>query len=390
MPCSNDFARNIIPVLLLLAMAGAEAADRRRPSSKPASRTAVAVDSAVLMSLINRIQKLEERLAALENTQPNAAGAASPPGSPDRPGMPPAQTASPRADRSGSDPSNPAAEPAREDLSRALERALLREGGLVLPPGVFELEPRLRYQHRSTNRLELASLAGQPQLSTADRKLDLLQAGLGVRVGMPWATQLEVFVPYASNRQRVAGAGAPAATETSSGFGNVEIGLTRQLYMQPGGLGLLGSVRWVGQDAADQFGSDVATGSSFRTLQGSLLFVTRRDPVVFFGGLSHAFNRERRIAGRLVDPGDSTGVRLGSIIALSPDTSLRLGLDVSRSRDIRLDSSAVAGSGTVLGEFSTGFSFVLTPRTLLGIEAGIGLTPASPDFRLGLSLPVRF
>lgn len=390
MPWSPGIARGIVLAGLLLAIAGAEAADRHRPSSKPAPPTALVVDRVMLVSLVNRLEALEARLAALENakattteTAPSSSAAATA-------GNLQTQQGLPHPGSAPSDSPQTAAELAKEDLSRALERALVREGGLVLPRGVFELEPRLRYEHRSTNRLELLSLGGQAQLAQVDRKLDLLQAGIGIRIGMPWATQLEAFVPYASNREHVAIAGGMAGTDNSSGFGNVEIGITRQLLMRPGGLGLLGSLRWVGQDAASQFGSAVATGSSFGALQGSLLFVMRRDPVVFFGGLSQSINRERRIDGRLIDPGDTTGLRLGSIVALSPDTSLRLGLDLSRSRDTRADSLSVAGSGLMLAEFSAGFSFALTPQTLLGIEAGIGLTPASPDLRIGVSLPVRF
>ncbi len=387
---SPGFVRSIVTSSLLMVLAGAGAADKHHSAARAIKRSTPAADAALLKSLAARLEALEQRLAALESV-PSAAASRPPSMSvPETPGMqrlsrPSLHTARPASDMPGA-----SEDPPGEDLSRALERALVREGGLVLPRGVFELEPRLRYQHRSTNRLEIVSLAGQPQVSQVDRKLDLLQVGLGIRIGMPWSMQLEAFVPYASNRERIAAIGGVAGTETASGFGNVEIGVTRQLFMQPGGLGLLGSLRWVGQDAASQFGSTVATGSSFSSLQGSLLFVTRRDPVVFFGGVSHAINRERRIAGSLVDPGDTSGLRIGSIIALSPDTSLRFGLDVSRSRDTRLDSAAVAGSGSVLAEFSAGFSFALTPRTLLGIEAGIGLTPGSPDFRIGLSLPVRY
>jgi hypothetical protein len=33
---------------------------------------------------------------------------------------------------------------------------------------------------------------------------------------------------------------------------------------------------------------------------------------------------------------------------------------------------------------------LLTRRTLLDVHLGIGLTPDAPDFRLRLSLPIRF
>ncbi len=290
-------------------------------------------------------------------------------------------------------------------MARALERALVREGGLVLPPGVVELEPRFRYQHRSTQQLELLQVGGQPAVAQVDRKLDQSQLTLGLRLGLPGSSQLELLLPYASHRMRTIvadgsasglgrgsgiGTGAIEVTNSVSGVGNIDIGWTKQWYTQPGGSGALVSLRVSEPVSADQASSSVAVGSSFRTLQGSLLFIHRVDPVVYVGGLSYAANLARRIAGVRIDPGDAIAMRAGALIALSPDTSLRLGLDLSRTRDTSIEGAVVAGSAAVLGEFSTGFSFVLTPRTLLGIEAGIGLTPRSPDFRIGLSLPIRF
>ncbi len=354
-----------------------------------ATPVAEAESTAQLLAVLQaQVAELQRRLAILEGSASQRAarpgdmvkaeGAASRPVNALLPRPPPQSGTSSKAE-----------EPANEDLSRALERALVREGGLVLPRGVVELEPRFRYQHRSTHRLELVAVAGQPQFAQVDRRLDAAQLSVGLRVGLPWASQLELFLPYASNRQRTVAMGSFSAVESAAGFGNAEIGLTKQLFADPGGFGLLASLRWVGQAAANP-DSELGPGSSFSSAQGGLLFVTRRDPVVYFGALSHSLNRGRRIAGAMVDPGNTTGLRAGALVALSPDTSLRLGLEFSRTADARLDSAVVAGSGKVQGEFSTGFSFVLTPRVLLGVEAGMGLTPDSPDFRVGLSLPVRF
>jgi hypothetical protein len=37
-----------------------------------------------------------------------------------------------------------------------------------------------------------------------------------------------------------------------------------------------------------------------------------------------------------------------------------------------------------------GLALVLSPRTLLDFRAAIGLTPSSPNFRIGVALPMRF
>ncbi len=401
-PLSPAISRTLVLFALLLATPVADA-ERRVPQRQMQWQMQRQIQQAMqaegdskaqlFAALQAQVAELQRRLAILEQsasqrtTRPgeSAIASAGPAAAPSAAVNAPPRRLPPESATS----SAAAAEPANEDLSRALERALVREGGLVLPPGVVELEPRYRYQHRSTNRLELVSIAGQPQVAQVDRKLDASQLSLGLRLGLPWSSQLELLLPYASNRQRTVAAGSFLSVESASGFGNTEIGLTKQLFTEPGGFGLLASLRWVGQADANP-DSTVAAGSSFGSVQGGLLFVTRRDPVVYFGALSHSLGQRRRIAGALIDPGNATGLRAGAIVALSPDTSLRLGFEFSRTADARLDSVVVAGSGKVQGEFSTGFSFVLTPRVLLGMEAGLGLTPNSPNFRVGLSLPFRF
>src|SRR5439155_175072 len=69
-----------------------------------------------------------------------------------------------------------------EDSNRALERALVRERGLLLSPGVYEIEPNFVYSH--TNIASAAFLR------------DSYGPGLALRAGLPWRSQLELTVPY--------------------------------------------------------------------------------------------------------------------------------------------------------------------------------------------------
>lgn len=149
-------------------------------------------------------------------------------------------------------------------------------------------------------------------------------------------------------------------------------------------------MQWRNAGTAEDFANPATTSSSFRTLQGALTVVKRRDPLVFYGTLSHAINYSRTINGLAIAPGNSTGLKIGSILAVSPDTSMRFSFELSRSGETSVNGAAVAGSNAVVGLFNTGFSFVLSPKALLGVEAGFGLTHNSPDFRLGVSLPIRF
>ena len=353
------------------------------PRTVPATEAhADAPVEARIAALLARIDALERRLAAIEGSAPVAAGP------PRRSGADPSAVAGAR----DAAVATAAAEPAtpQDDMARALERALVREGGLLLPAGAAEIEPRWSYLHRSSSGLELLQSAGQPQLARVDKRADAQQLAVGLRFGLPAQLQLDLLMPYASVRERFTAGGA-SSVDTMSGAGAREIGMSWQLWPGSAGTGAVASLRWSEPGSADfERAAVLPASSSFRSLQGSLLLVQRSDPVVFFGALSHADRQSRRIAGRLVDPGDVTGLRAGAIIALSPELSLRLGLDLGWSRDTRVDRVTAPGSGMVTAEFSTGFSLALTPQALLGVETGIGLTGASPDFRIGLSLPWRF
>ncbi len=339
------------------------------------SAAAAALDAqtaAIVADLQARIDALERRLAALERGRPPNDATV---------------TAASAAESAA------AAQPATtsDDMARALERALVREGGLLLPPAAVEIEPRWSYQHRSSRGLELLSIGGQPQLAQVERRSELQQAALGIRVGLPAQWQLDLLLPYASVRQRQTAIGSVSVADTVSGWGASEIGLNWQLRPVATGTGVIAALRWTepGSSAFDHAAA-VPLVSGFQSVQASVLFVTRHDPVVLVGALAYAMPRMRHIAGHTVDPGDIRSLRGSAIIALSPEISLRMGVDLSRAGSTRIDGVRNDASGGMSGEFSTGLSFALSPRLLLGIEAGIGLTPNSPDFRVGLSLPVRF
>jgi hypothetical protein len=99
---------------------------------------------------------------------------------------------------------------------------------------------------------------------------------------------------------------------------------------------------------------------------------------------------EDKGAGRIVDPGDQIGVNLSSILAVNSETSLSFGIELSFFGETDIDGQKVAGSNGLSGILELGVGTILTPSTLLSITAGMGFTEAAPDFRLAVSMPVRF
>ena len=254
-----------------------------------------------------------------------------------------------------------------DELSRALERTLVQQGGLLLPPGNFELQPEVSYAHWDKSR---GPLRHESTVS------------LSVRAGLPWDAQIQIRVPYV--RAVVAGASA-------TGLGDIDLSLSKQLAHEAGGWpGLIAALGWSARTGRDSFSGGAPTGSGFDVLSGDLTAVKRHDPLMFYGGVSYASAFSRRISGVDIKPGNSLGLRFGGVLAASPDIALNAGLSLGFVRPVGLNGQPVPDSDTVVGTFQLGIGTVLTRSVLLNISADMRLTGPVPDFRLTASLPVRF
>jgi hypothetical protein len=277
-----------------------------------------------------------------------------------------------------------------DEGARALERTLVRTGGLVLPKGTYELEPRLQYTYRSVVGLQIVTIGAASQIAPQDVSRNDLEASLGLRAGLPWSMQGEIRVPYVYAYEDRATVGVSRESEHASGWGDVELTLAKQfLDERRGRPAVLGSLSWKSVTGEHELGG-ISPGSGFPQLQAALTAVMRQDPLVFFGTASYAYVFERERSGSDVDPGDSIGIKLGAILAASPDTSLRVAFDYTRAGRARVAGASVAGSDATEGILELGLAALLGARALLDLELGIGVTPDAPDFRLRLALPMRF
>jgi hypothetical protein len=278
-----------------------------------------------------------------------------------------------------------------EEGERALERALARQSVLVLPRGAFELEPSIEYTYRgSTDALTLVDVAGTPSVARENAKRDRVETRLALRAGLPWAAHVEARIPYVFVREDRALAGQPAGTENESGAGDVELGITKQLVEEgPSRAGWLGSLNWKIPSGRFRTG-EPSPGGGFHALQGGITFVKRQDPMVFFGTGSYTYLRERRHQGVDIDPGNTLGLKLGAILAASPQTSIRGAFEVARGGRTSLDAVKVPGSDPVVATLQFGLGMLLTRRSLLDVQVSIGVTPDAPDFTVTAALPLRF
>ncbi|MGQ0653029.1 MAG: transporter [Betaproteobacteria bacterium] len=334
-------------------------------AAQPASR------DALIEELRRRIDVLEKRL----EDRP-----AAPPPAP----APPVKAAPPTPKPAASE------EAGREDEgARALERTLVRTGGLVLPRGRYEFEPRIEYSYRGSDQPRIVTVGGVAQIAQQDLTQNKLEASLGIRAGLPWSMQAEMRLPYVWLHENRAEGGI-GQSERRSGLGDVEIGLARQLAVEQGGRpAVLGSLNWKTTTGNNDPGR-LSPGSGFPQLQGTVTAVKREDPLVFFGAASYTAILERERSGSDVDPGDALTLKAGTILAASPETSLRAAFEVGRVSRTRIGGSSVAGSDATVGVLELGLATLASTRALLDIEIAIGLTPDTPDFSVRLALPIRF
>jgi hypothetical protein len=244
-----------------------------------------------------------------------------------------------------------------EESSRALERALVLQGGYVIPTKAAEIEPEITYFYSEPNGV----------------RRDIVRPTLTLRYGLPWAAELDVRVPYVAYDHL--GRMSPV-----SGLGDIDVALTKELIAERASVpALLVSARW--KSTSGRTGSTPPTGTGVDTVQASLTAVKRQDPIVFFGSVSYIAS----LGSGPFDIGDLAGIKLGVFLAATPDTSVFVDIDVTSSFSNENDPS-----GRLFGIADVGFLTILSRTTALNINAGFGFTPAAPDFRLTISLPIRF
>jgi hypothetical protein len=259
----------------------------------------------------------------------------------------------------------PVAESADEEFDRALERTLVREGALVLPPWSYELTPQFSYAH--WDKLQ------DPAVRNS------YSAALTVRMGLPWTSQISATLPYQYNQFRDG--------SSSSGLADAGFLFSKALLVESSWTpNLVGSIGWTSPTSlAGKTFSPIPYVSGF---QAGVTASKTFDPLVVFGSISYFSSMSHEIAGTRSNPNDILGARFGGSLAISPATSITAGFNLgylTQSPDF-----IVPGSDRILSSVDVGFSTILWKRTLLNVTGQFGLTGHVPDFRLIASIPVRF
>jgi hypothetical protein len=361
---------------------------------------------AKIRELEQRLDQLQQRLEKVEGRDAAPAAApAAPPAQTQVPSQPPAtQAASPTGTKYGAGEENRISD---EEIGLALQSTLLQKGAALLPPWTVQLIPELDYSYQRTNALAVVTAGGTAAVASQDTRSDLLGGSLALRLGLPWQSQAEVSVPYDYARTRVALNGVTTVQETKS-IGDVQVGLSKSLWKEspwlPGGLGTVtwktatghffnpfgGGLQGVGGLPLSTNAQRLSPGTGFQSLTGALSLNKREDPLVFFGSLGYTHNFTGQAARVDLDAGDVIGTSFGAALAASPATSISASLNLGFAGKSKVNGITMAGTDQTIGLFELGATTVLTRRLLINGTVGFGITQGTPDFVLGLALPIQF
>ena len=199
----------------------------------------------------------------------------------------------------------------------------------------------------------------------------------------------------------------------TTGIGDLQFGARFQPFVQsPTGptFTLTSSLSLpTGRSPFDQIiGQNTSTGSGFASASIGVNASQVFDPVALFGSLSlsagksidnlHQYNKTDGSTLTGVRPGKTIGFGAGFTYALSYNVSTSVSFQESVTTPSHIsvvDASNVAQPARattmqVAAIMNFGLGIRLSPKTTVNLTAGIGLTSDSPDFSLGLNVPLTF
>jgi hypothetical protein len=354
---------------------------------------------ALINALIKRVESLEKEMHVQSVKHPAEAAAplaGPPPAAAPSPSVVPA-TATPRVSPPPSD------EEVEANVARALENTLVDQGGLLLSPWSVQIVPDFNFTHQSLDQLSfvapnlLPAGVGNPVTQRFTR--NLFEWGLGLRLGLPWDSQVSIRLPVDLDYGSATFGGVSNVSQNRGGIGDFSINLQKQIFHEKGLIpDVLLNVGYKADTGSTSlatrqvstFPFSTGTGSGFNSIFGGVTLLKRQDPLVFLGAFSYSHNFASTIDGASQTIGDSYGTRLLAILASSPDTSLRIGWDTVFEQDSTVNGRTVPGSNQQISFMEFGVGSVLSARWFLDAQVNIGLTRDTPDYTFEISFPYRF
>lgn len=316
-------------------------------------------------------------------------------------------------------PARPVGEAPPEQEQTTVE-ALPEGQNALLGRGRLVIEPSLEYSRSSSNRLvfrgvEIVTGIQIGLLEANDTARDTISGSLAVRYAVTDKLEIEGRVPYLYRSDRVTTVAQNNNTVTQtfelegSDLGDVELSARYQITNGARGGPIFVAGARIKSDtgrgpfdvARDSQGvaSELATGSGFWGLQGSLSVLYPSDPVVLFANVGYLYNMPRDINRQIgtvtigeVDPGDSISLGFGFGFAVNQRFSYSLGYSHAyvMETETELNNTLQQSTALQVGSVQMGMSFRATERLTLSTSVDFGVTTDAPDVRVSFRAPLRW
>lgn len=283
------------------------------------------------------------------------------------------------------------------ERAESIERTLQQKGSILLPRKKLQIEPSLSWAHFSSNRINIngfiiLDVLAIGEISTDTVKRDIFVQNFSFKYGLLDNLQGELKIPFREEYDRITNTSSSDITRSSSGIGDIEFGLSRQIAWEKGIVPDLVAALSVKSNTGEApFNRDIGLGTGFWSLRGSLIAAKSSDPVVVFGSLNytHSFENDFDTFGD-IQPGDTIGYSLGTAIALSYQTAINFSFDHSLTMKMEQNGVDVPGSFLNTASFKAGLNWAINERAAVDFAVAIGITDDAPDATVELRFPYTF
>jgi hypothetical protein len=322
-------------------------------------------------------------------------------------------------------PQGPVGEAPPEETQVSTVEALPEGQNALLGAGRLVIEPSFEFSQSSGNRLVFRGAVIESAINIGlfevnDTARDTMVASIAARYALTDRLEIEARVPYIYRHDRVTttSQGTTATTQMyeldGSDIGDIELSARYQLTRGRHGAPIFVAGARVKSDTglgpfeterdSNGVATELATGSGFWAVQGSLSVAYPTDPAVLFANLSYMYNIGDDIDQSFgpvtvghVDPGDSIGFGFGFGFAVNPRFSYSLGYAhsyVLESETELTDSNGVTvtqeSSAFHVGSMQLGLSFRTSERQTVSASVDFGVTEDAPDVRVAFRAPFRW
>lgn len=280
--------------------------------------------------------------------------------------------------------------------SDSIERTLVQKGSVLLAKGAIQVEPSLTWAHFSSNRININGLVIEEVVTIGDVKAenvkrDIIFSNLALKYGLWDNLQAELKIPFRTHYERVNDTNQGETTKNTSGLGDIEFGLSRQIGWEEGWKpALIASIGLKSDTGKSPFDHDIGLGTGYWSIRNSIIAAKSSDPVVIFGALNYIWNISENINGVDVNPGDTVSYSLGTAIALSYQTSINFSFDHSLTMKQKNGGEYQDGTFLNSANLKMGFNWARSNNSSIDFSVGFGLTNDAPDLTVDIRFPYTF